>query len=462
MRFYNTLTRKKEEFAPLDPPAVRMYTCGPTVYNRVHIGNLRTFLFEDLLRRWLKFRGYEPFQVMNLTDVDDKTIRGANEQGVTLDEFTAPYIEFFFEDLDALNIERAEVYPRATEHIDAMVKLIQTLVEKGYTYESEGSIYFAIKRFPGYGKLSGIKLDEVLPGARVDVDEYEKEDARDFVLWKAAKPGEPSWDTPLGKGRPGWHIECSAMAMQYLGPTLDIHTGGVDNIFPHHENEIAQSEAATGKPFVRFWLHSEHLLVDGEKMSKSKGNFYTLKDLLDRGLDPLDIRFAMLQTHYRSQYNFTLEGVNQAHTGRRRLLDFKQRLQEVDREGPATPEVTDYLEATRRKFIETGDDDLNIPGALGVLFAALPRLNSWLDSDSLTTGDAEAIKSLLADFDRVLGILKEAEPELLDAEIERLLEERQAARKARDFARADAIRDQLKAQGIILEDTPKGTRWKRL
>ncbi len=460
MKLFNTMTRRKEEFVPIAPPKVGFYTCGPTVYNRVHIGNLRTFLFEDLLRRWLKFRGFEPYQVMNLTDVDDKTIRGASEQGVSLDEYTAPYIELFYEDIKQLNIEPAEVYPRATLHIAEMVELVKQLRANGLTYESEGSIYFSIGRFPDYGKLSGIRPNELKCGVRIELDEYEKDDARDFVLWKAAKPGEPSWDTELGKGRPGWHIECSAMSMKYLGATLDIHTGGVDNMFPHHENEIAQSEAATGKPFVKYWLHAEHLLVDGEKMSKSKGNFYTLGDLLEKGIDPIDVRFALLQTHYRSQYNFTLEGVAQAHAGRRRLQDFYARLAEVDTEGLASPEVTELVKQTRQRFVEAGDDDLNIPEALGQVFAMMPRANSLLDESKLTKADAEALARLLEDFDRVLGVL-ERESQLLDADVEALMLEREQARKDRNFARSDEIRDLLKAQGILLEDTAKGTRWKR-
>jgi cysteinyl-tRNA synthetase len=460
MKLFNTMTRRKEELVPIAPPKVGFYTCGPTVYNRVHIGNLRTFLFEDLLRRWLRFRGFEPYQVMNLTDVDDKTIRGASEQGVSLDEYTAPYIELFFEDIKKLNIEPAEVYPRATLHIAEMVELVKQLRANGLTYESEGSIYFSIGRFPDYGKLSGIRPNELKCGVRVELDEYEKDDARDFVLWKAAKPGEPSWDTELGKGRPGWHIECSAMSMKYLGETLDIHTGGVDNMFPHHENELAQSEAATGKPFVKYWMHAEHLLVDGEKMSKSKGNFYTLGDLLEKGIDPVDVRFALLQTHYRSQYNFTLEGVAQARAGRRRLQDFYARLGEVDAEGLASPEVTELASQTRQRFVEAGDDDLNIPEALGQVFAMMPRVNSLLDENKLTKADAEALTGLLEDFDSVLGAL-ERESQLLDADVEALMMEREQARKDRNFARSDEIRDLLKAQGILLEDTAKGTRWKR-
>ncbi len=304
----NTMSRSLEPFEALEPGHVRMYTCGPTVYNYVHIGNLRTFLFEDVLRRTLRLFGYRITQVMNLTDVDDKTIRGAREAGLGLREYTDRYIEAFFKDMDTLRAERAEHYPRATDYIPQMVRLIQRLTEKGHTYRAEGSIYYRISTFPGYGKLSGIRPESTLAGARVDADEYEKDDARDFVLWKAPKPGEPSWDTELGPGRPGWHLECSAMSMELLGETFDIHTGAVDNVFPHHENEIAQSEGATGKPFVRYWLHAEHLIVEGQKMAKSAGNFFTLRDLLERGHDPVTIRYLLISVPYRQKLNFTFDG----------------------------------------------------------------------------------------------------------------------------------------------------------
>ncbi|MFQ5527905.1 MAG: cysteine--tRNA ligase, partial [Thermoanaerobaculia bacterium] len=310
--FYNTLGRGSEPLDPVDPGKVRIYTCGPTVYGHAHIGNLRTFLFEDILRRSLRYLGFDVVQVMNLTDIDDKTILGAAEQGVTLDEYTQPFIDSFFEDLETLHIEPAEQYPKATEHIPEMIALVEKLVEEGYGYESDGSIFFRIASDEDYGRLSGFDLDQVRQGERVASDEYDKEDARDFVLWKGAKPGEPSWDSPWGPGRPGWHLECSAMSMKYLGETFDIHCGGVDNIFPHHENEIAQSESATGKPFARHWLHSEHLIVDGEKMSKSLGNFYTLKELLERGAKPRAIRYLFLSVHYRKKLNFTFEGLDDA------------------------------------------------------------------------------------------------------------------------------------------------------
>ncbi len=461
LRFKNTLTRRVEPFEPIEPGTVGLYTCGPTVYNYVHIGNLRTFLFEDVLRRTLKLFGHEVTQVMNLTDVDDKTIRGANEAGLSLREYTDRYIEAFFEDLDTLRVERAEHYPRATDYIPQMVELVGRLEERGHTYRSEGSIYYRIATFPEYGKLSGIRPEANLAGARIDADEYEKEDARDFVLWKAPREGEPVWDTELGPGRPGWHIECSAMSMALLGESFDIHTGGVDNIFPHHENEIAQSEGATGKPFVRYWLHAEHLVVEGEKMAKSKGNFFTLRDLLERGHDPVAIRYLLISVPYRQKLNFTFDGLHAAEQAVERYANTLRRLEHApdaaDGDLPAG-EVRELRAAFRGALA----DDLNTARALGVLHTLLRRVNTALDGGGIGREARQELDAALAEVDAVLAIGPHREntaPGVDAAEIERLIAERAAARKARDFARADAIRDELRERGIVLEDTPHGTVW---
>ncbi len=461
--FTNTMTRTLERFEPLEPNHVRLYTCGPTVYNYVHIGNLRTFVFEDILRRTLQLFGYRVTQVMNLTDVDDKTIRDANASGMTLTDFTDRYIAAFFEDIDTLRIQRAEHYPRATAYIPQMVELIKRLEARGHTYRSGGSIYYRISTFPEYGKLSGVRLDKNLTGARVEADEYEKEDARDFVLWKAPKPGEPSWDTELGPGRPGWHIECSAMSMSLLGETFDIHTGAVDNIFPHHENEIAQSEGATGKPFVRTWLHAEHLIVEGEKMAKSKGNFFTLRDLVQRGYDPVAIRYLLLCVPYRQKLNFTFDGLHAAGQATQRLANTLRRLSTTP---PATgngalpiPAITTF----RNDFKAGLADDLNTARALAALHTLLRRVNTALDGDGITADARVALSDALHEADLVLDILP-AGPGAVNSEtaarIEALIAQRNVARKNRDFEVADAIRDQLAQEGITLEDTPNGTVWK--
>ena len=457
IRFYNTLTRSVEPFSPLREGEVRMYTCGPTVYDYAHIGNFRTYVWEDLLRRFLQHRGLRVTQAMNLTDVDDKTIRGCAEAGVSLDDYTVKYIDAFFEDLDTLGIERVEVYPRATRHIPEMVSLCERLRQAGHTYESQGSIYFKISTFPQYGKLSRIDPEGILPGARVESDEYGKEDARDFVLWKGRKQGEPYWTTPLGEGRPGWHLECSAMSMKYLGDTFDIHTGGVDNIFPHHENEIAQSEAATGRPFVRYWLHCEHLIVDGEKMSKSKGNFFTLRDLLARGLDPRAVRYFLLSGHYRKQLNFTLEGVAQASAALARLDDFADRLRREPAGSGGT--IATLAEAAERRFDASLDDDLNTAEALASIFDLLREANAAFDRGEGSEADRQAVGRTLSRFRGLFGF-RESSVELT-VEVEALVRRREEARRARDFAAADAIRDQLLRLGIALEDTPQGVRWKK-
>jgi cysteinyl-tRNA synthetase len=479
--FSNTLGRRREALVPLHAGQVRMYTCGPTVYNHVHIGNLRTFLFEDVLRRSLRFLGYEVVQVMNLTDVDDKTIDGAREKGLALDAYTAPYIESFFADLAALHIERAEHYPRATEHVPEMIAIIRELQARGYAYEADGSVFFRIGADEDYGRLSGFDLAQVRRGERVAEDSYDKEDVRDFVLWKGAKPGEPAWDSPWGPGRPGWHIECSAMSMKYLGETFDIHCGGVDNIFPHHENEIAQSESATGKPFVRLWLHAEHLIVDGEKMSKSLGNFYTLNDLRERGRDLRAVRLLLLSTHYRKKLDFSFAGVEERRAALRRLDEMRFRLAHAP-EGPTPdPVVAARLERLEGEFGDALADDLNVPEALGALFTFVREANVWIERGMLGEGDRARILGSLGRLDTVLAVVDpqpwkeqirvgegpaavgagEAGAAPSEAEVERLIAEREAARAARDWPRADSLREQLTAAGITLEDTPQGTRWKR-
>ncbi|HEY3175450.1 MAG TPA: cysteine--tRNA ligase [Candidatus Polarisedimenticolia bacterium] len=457
IQLHNTMTRRVEPLRPLAEREVRMYTCGPTVYDYAHIGNFRAYVWEDTLRRFLKHRGYRVTQVMNITDVDDKTIRGAAAAGVTLDEYTSKYIDAFFEDLQTLGIEHAEAYPRATRHVPEMIDLCEKLIAAGHTYESQGSLYFKISTFPGYGRLSHLDAAGILSGARVDSDEYEKEDARDFVLWKSRKDQEPSWSTRLGEGRPGWHIECSAMSMKYLGETFDIHTGAVDNIFPHHENEIAQSEAATGKPFVGLWMHCEHLIVDGEKMSKSKGNFYTLRDLTSRGLEPRAIRYFLMTAHYRKQINFTLDGVGQASAALTRLDDFSDRIERepAGREGG----LDEVLARHRGRFEAALDDDLNTPEALGAAFDLLREANSAFDRAEGSAGERSAIAAFFQELRYVLGIA----PRRVDltGEIEEMIRRREEARLNREFATADRIRHDLLDRGIVLEDTPQGVRWKR-
>jgi cysteinyl-tRNA synthetase len=462
IRFLNTAGRKVEKFEPLESGHARIYTCGPTVYNFPHIGNYRTFLFEDVLRRTLKAFGYRVTQVMNLTDIDDKTINGAAAEGISLREFTDRYVAAFFEDITKLGVERAEHYPRATEWIPQMVELVQRLTERGHTYVQDGSTYFRIATFPAYGKLSGIDVSKVRAGARVDADEYEKEDVRDFVLWKAPKAGEPSWDTPLGPGRPGWHLECSAMSMGLLGESFDIHTGGVDNIFPHHENEIAQSEGATGKPFVRTWLHAEHLFVEGQKMAKSLGNFYTLRDLLEKGHDPLAIRYLLISVPYRQKLNFTFDGLHAAAAGIERMGNTLRRLAHTPLaagDGSLPAAAVDAFDA---EFDAGLADDLNTARALAALHTLLTVVNQALDSGGLGAVVRPRVDAALARVDAVLGIVpSHGVAEVADVEIEGLIAERVAAREARDFARADDLRKRLTERGIILEDTPHGTVWRR-
>ena len=493
MRLYNTLSGQVETLAPMDGKALRMYACGPTVYDHGHIGNFRTFLQVDVLRRSLKLLGIEVRHVMNITDVDDKIIRNAAAAGVEIDEYTRKYQEAFFEDLKALQVEHPEVVARATEHIGAMVKLIERLAAEDIAYRTEdGSWYFRIARFPEYGKLSKKDFSGITDGARIDVDEYEKDSARDFALWKAPKPGEHKWDTELGPGRPGWHIECSAMSMEYLGDSFDLHAGGEDLMFPHHENEIAQSESATHRTFARHWFHVRFLLVEGRKMSKSEGNFYTLRDLLLRGYKASAIRMLLISVPYRQQLNFTFEGLAAETIAVERLRTFRDRI--VGTKWPVRPagggssEIQDVARETKAKFLAALADDLNTAEARAAIFEMVRFVNARADAGQFFASDQDEVLDALAVFDRVFAVLDdqdaewtrftldwaeregklgEATPEVLatrgvtDEKIQALVEERDQAKKKRDFKRADTIRNELAGMGILLEDSKDGTRWKR-
>jgi len=463
LRFYNTLTQQVEPFTPLEDNVVKMYTCGPTVYNYVHIGNLRTFTFQDILRRWLQARGYKLNHVMNITDIEDKIIRHAAEAHKTIYEYTQKYTDAFLEDIDTLRLQRPERLVKATDCIDDMAAAIQKLEERGYTYTSDGSVYYRIAKFPEYGKLSHHDFSGTRAGARVDVDEYDKADARDFVLWKAKKDNEPSWDTPIGNGRPGWHIECSVMAMKYLGETLDIHTGGVDLAFPHHENEIAQSEAITGKQFVRFWLHAEHLSIDAQKMSKSVGNFFTLRDLVTQGYAPETIRYLLASVPYRKKLNFTFEGLKAAATSIERLRNYQFRLQTAKFAEGLNPALVERTEVATKAFDEALDDDLNTAEALAAAFEYIRDTNTAMDKGEFKSGNTAGALDFLKHFDSVFDVILPSEKKggLSDDEVGVLMAERTAAKKARDFARADEIRGDLASHGVILEDTKEGVRWKR-
>ncbi len=473
LRFYNTLTQEVEVFHPKEDNFVRMYTCGPTVYNYVHIGNFRTFTFQDVLRRWLRYRGYRLDHVMNVTDVDDKIIANAAREGKSIEDYTSIYTKAFFEDAAALRLQQPEHVAPATKHIGVMVQAIEDLAAKGATYTNDGSTYFRIAAFPEYGKLSHNDFSGMRSGARVDVDEYDKADARDFVLWKARKNGEPYWETPFGDGRPGWHIECSAMAMSYLGQTLDIHAGGVDLVFPHHENEIAQSESITGKPFARFWLHSEHLHIESQKMSKSLGNFFTLRDLLEKGHQPEAIRYLLASVPYRKKLNFTFEGLRAAARTIERLRDFELRLTSTKLAAGRNEALSQRSADAIREFEEALDDDLNTAEALAAIFEYVREVNTALDENEFREENRWDAARVLEVFDTVFDVLKPSDSVpgaaslpgpragLTDAGIDALITERAQAKKSRNFARADEIRNSLQEQGIILEDTKEGVRWKR-
>ena len=472
MRLYNTLTRREEDFHPGPDDTVRMYTCGLTVYARGHIGNFRTFICTDVLRRTLKYLfGYHVTAVMNYTDVDDRTIAGAQKEGLELRAYTDKYIGMFREDAQALGLEQVEETPRATDeaNLRAMASMIAALETNGHTYRSDGSIYFKIATMPEYGRLARLDHDGMKVGARVDADTYAKEDARDFVLWKGHREGEPAWEFPdigVPAGRPGWHIECSAMALRLLGPPpIDIHAGGIDLVFPHHENEIAQSEGATRKPFSRFWVHVEYLIVDEQKMSKSLGNTYTIPDVVAKGFRPSAVRYLLLSAHYRKQLNFTWASLNQAEEALRRLTDFLARLDTVTT-GGAHPEIAARVAEARQAFREAMQSDLNTAASLAAMFELVRAINFAIDAGQIGTGDVAVIRAAFDDFDRVLGVLslrraEDEHPPVPVEEIGRLIEDRLAARRRRDFASADRIRDGLAARGVLLEDSSGGTRWKR-
>jgi cysteinyl-tRNA synthetase len=474
VHLHNTLTNRLEPLEPIHKGEVRIYTCGPTVYDYAHIGNFRTFVFQDILRRFLQAREYRVLQVMNMTDVDDRIIQKAAAAGVSIREYTEKYVQAFLEDMDALHLEPPEEMVRATDHVEDMVALIERLQKKGFTYNSEGSIYYKISKFPHYGELSHIDLAGMQTGVRVDVDQYEKENARDFALWKAPKAGEHFWETAIGPGRPGWHIECSAMAMKYLGDTLDIHTGGVDLTFPHHENEIAQSEAATGHPFVRIWLHAEHLIINGEKMSKSLGNFYTLRDLFAKNRKPSTIRFLLLSVPYRRQLNFTADSLKQAESSVIRLRNFVSRLKSEQFPGGSSATMRKRAEKAEADFDSGLADDLNTAQALAAVFDLVRDVNTAMDQREFLQQDAPRILAAMEKFDRVLAVLVDDDDEKLRklgfgpdkprmsvAQIETLVKERIEAKQRRDFKRSDEIRQQLAESGIIVEDTRDGSvRWK--
>ncbi len=468
IRLFNTLGRELQEFSPLNPGEVKMYTCGPTVWNFPHIGNYRTFLFEDLLRRFLKYRGYKVTQVMNLTDIDDRIIKVCKEQNVDRIEITKKYANAFFEDLIFLRVEPAEFYPYATENIAEMVKIISSLLKQGYAYKADdGSIYYSISKFNGYGRLSGLKISELKPGARVRQDDYDKTSAEDFALWKSwdENDGNIFWETELGKGRPGWHIECSAMSMKYLGEEFDIHTGGVDNIFPHHENEIAQSEAYTGKKFARFWLHSAHLLINDQKMAKRLGNFITVPQLRDQGVDGPSLRFLLLTGRYREQLNFTEHSLKQASASVERINEFASRVGQAIKSAKILEgnlEVGHLVSKTREDYIAALDNDLDTPSALAVVFHFVTQANKFLDK-GISKADAELIRGfLLQDFDSIFAIVGVSEEiSSLPSEVRSWLEERENARMSRDWKLADALRIKLLESGIEVQDTNEGQKWRR-
>ena len=469
MRFYNTLGRNMQDFQPIEEKVAKMYTCGPTVYNYAHIGNFRAYLFEDLLRRSLEYHGYKVTQVMNLTDVDDKTIRDSRAAGLKLQDFTRKYKDAFFEDLRTLRIEPAEHYPEATTHIPEMIEMIRILFEKGFAYKSEdGSVYFSIAKFKDYGKLAKIDMEQQRSGVRINNDEYDKDSVADFALWKAwsESDGDVKWDSPWGPGRPGWHLECSAMSMKYLGRTFDIHTGGIDNMFPHHEDEIAQSEAANSCKFVNYWLHCEHLTIDKKKMSKSLGNFYTLRDLLNKGYSGKEVRWALIGTHYRSKLNFNLGLCDQARSTLKKFADFFGRLKALPQGTAGKEEALRLAADADKKFADAIGDDLNIAEALSAVFTLERAVNTALASNSFQSEAGGVILDQFRRFDRVLAVFDvdaAASEEAVDvpAGIMALAQKRIEARKAKDFKTADEIRDSLKAQGWVIIDTPQGMKVKK-
>ncbi|MDK2918101.1 MAG: cysteinyl-tRNA synthetase [Candidatus Petromonas sp.] len=464
MRLYNTLTRQKEEFKPLVPGEVKMYVCGPTVYNYFHIGNARPFIVFDTLRRYLEYKGYKVTYVQNFTDVDDKIINKAKEEGLDSREISEKYIGEYFKDADALGIKRATIHPKVTENIKEIIDFIQKLINKGYAYEVDGNVYFDTTKFGGYGKLSKQSIEELEAGARVEINEAKKS-PMDFALWKKQKPGEPAWDSPWGQGRPGWHIECSVMSTKYLGETIDIHAGGQDLVFPHHENEIAQSEAFSGKPFARYWLHNGYITINNEKMSKSKGNFFTVRDIVSE-FDPEVVRFFLLSAHYRNPINFSRELMKQSKNALERLYNSKENLEHLMENAKSEKmtanekDILKGLEKYRYKFIEAMDDDLNTADAIAAIFELVKEINTKIDGES-SKELIEKSYELFRELTEVLGLLTKKK-EILDEDIQRLIEERQKARKEKNYALADKIRDDLKAKGIILEDTPQGVKWKRV
>ncbi|MBQ5911239.1 MAG: cysteine--tRNA ligase [Clostridia bacterium] len=459
MKIFNTLTREKQELIPIEENTLRIYACGPTVYNYIHIGNARPLCVFDVLRRYLEWRGYKVNFVQNFTDIDDKLIKKANEEGITVKQVAERYIEEFWTDSKGLNVREATVHPKATENIDAIQDIITSLIEKGFAYESKGDVYFRAKKFSEYGKLSHQPLDDLEAGARIDVTEI-KEDPMDFCLWKSAKPGEPYWDSPWGQGRPGWHIECSAMAGRFLGNTIDIHCGGQDLIFPHHENEIAQSECANGCNFAHYWMHNGYINVDNRKMSKSLGNFFTVREVAKvYGYEP--IRYLMISSHYRSPINYSTEILDQGKNALERLYTCRDNLDFALKNAAEEGSVPEFLEKYKAQFIEAMDDDLNTADAIGVLFSMVREINTII-AEGAGKAAIEASIALFDEMTNVLGLVYNRKSADLDSEIEALIEERTAARKARDFAKADAIRNQLKEMGIVLEDTPQGVKWSRV
>jgi len=460
LNLYNTLTRKKDTFKPIKEGQVRLYSCGPTVYDFAHIGNFRAYICSDILKRYLEYEGFRVKHVMNITDVDDKTIRDSQKEGIPLKKFTERYTTSFFDDIKMLNIEPADIFPKATEHIDEMVTLIKNLIKKSIAYKSaDGSYYYDISKFKDYGKLAHTKIKSLKSGARISQDEYEKEQAQDFALWKAwdEKDGDVFWETELGKGRPGWHIECSAMSIKYLGNHFDIHTGGVDLIFPHHSNEIAQSQESSGEKFVNYWFHNEYILVDGKKMSKSLGNFYTLRDLLAKGYKPMAIRYLLLSTHYRQQLNFTLEGINAASNSLERLNNFIFNLNSITSTGD-NEKVGLLVEQAKLKFEKKMDDDLNISEALAVIFNLTNEINKLIISRS----DAKKVIDMMRQFDKVIGVLEFKKQETPPAEIQNLVDLREQARKDKNYSLADKIRGELKEKGYLIEDTKGGVSVKNI